>query len=391
MLHFYTAGESHGQALLAFVSGLPAWMPVDVAFINRELYRRQLGYGRGGRQKIEKDDADIFAGVRHGQTIGAPIALRIENRDWANWEKILPVEGLAEGAAAGKDRKSWWRRGRGMRIWRGRRNLIFTMRGMCWSGLRRGRRRRGWRRGRLRNCCCGNLGRRLRAIRFASGIWRWSERRRGRRLQAISGDMESPLRCVDGAVQEGMKAEVDAALKAGNTVGGIFEVVAHNVPVGLGSHAQWDEKLDGRLAQAVMSIQAVKGVEIGAGVSGGGLVWQRSAGRDFLRCGGEESFSGRRIAPAGLEGGITNGAGCRGARVSEADFDAAAGAGDGGHGDEGAGAGGLRALGLVRGAGGGRGWRGDGRTCAGRCFSAKIWRRLPPGDAAEFRQLCPTN
>src|SRR5215468_8493123 len=92
MLRFYTAGESHGQALLAFVSGLPAALPIDVAFINGELYRRQLGYGRGGRQKIEKDRAEIFAGVRRGQTIGAPVALRIENRDWANWEKILPVE-----------------------------------------------------------------------------------------------------------------------------------------------------------------------------------------------------------------------------------------------------------------------------------------------------------
>src|SRR5437773_11577924 len=92
MLRFYTAGESHGQAPLAFISGLPAQMPVDIRFINHELRRRQLGYGRGGRQKIEKDTAEIFAGVRHGKTIGAPIALHIENRDWANWEKILPVE-----------------------------------------------------------------------------------------------------------------------------------------------------------------------------------------------------------------------------------------------------------------------------------------------------------
>src|SRR5258707_1408375 len=96
MLRFYTAGESHGQALLAFVSGLPASLPIDVDFINHELHRRQLGYGRGGRQKIEKDRADIFAGVRHGKTIGAPVALRIENRDWANWEKILPVEDSSE-------------------------------------------------------------------------------------------------------------------------------------------------------------------------------------------------------------------------------------------------------------------------------------------------------
>ena len=102
MLRFYTAGESHGQALLAFLSGLPAGLPIDLEFVNRELHRRQLGYGRGGRQKIEKDRADIFAGVRHGQTIGAPIALRIENRDWANWEKILAVEAYPEDDSAAK-------------------------------------------------------------------------------------------------------------------------------------------------------------------------------------------------------------------------------------------------------------------------------------------------
>jgi chorismate synthase len=102
MLRFYTAGESHGQALLAFISGLPAQMPVDLKFINHELRRRQLGYGRGGRQKIEKDTVDIFAGVRHGKTIGAPIALRIENRDWANWEKFLPVEATGDDSAERK-------------------------------------------------------------------------------------------------------------------------------------------------------------------------------------------------------------------------------------------------------------------------------------------------
>ena len=105
MLCFYTAGESHGQALLAFVSGLPAGLPIDVDVINHELHRRQLGYGRGGRQKIEKDRADIFAGVRHGQTIGAPIAVRIENRDWANWEKFLPVENSPEAQLAAQEKK----------------------------------------------------------------------------------------------------------------------------------------------------------------------------------------------------------------------------------------------------------------------------------------------
>ena len=102
MLRFYTAGESHGQALLAFLSGLPAGLPIDVTAINHELHRRQLGYGRGGRQKIERDSAEIFAGVRHGQTIGAPVALRIENRDWANWEKILSVEASTDPLAGSK-------------------------------------------------------------------------------------------------------------------------------------------------------------------------------------------------------------------------------------------------------------------------------------------------
>ena len=140
MLRFYTAGESHGQALLAFVSGLPASLPINVDFINHELHRRQLGYGRGGRQKIEKDRAEIFAGVRHGQTIGAPIALRIENRDWANWEKVLPVEGGPD--AASDEENVWWRRGRVMQTLRGHRNSIFTMRAIFWSGRRRARRQR---------------------------------------------------------------------------------------------------------------------------------------------------------------------------------------------------------------------------------------------------------
>jgi len=144
------SGESHGQALLAFVSGLPAGVPVDVEAINHELHRRQLGYGRGGRQKIEKDRADIFAGVRHGKTIGAPIALRIENRDWRigkssaggrQFRRRCAVEEVG-GAAAGSCGFGGFAK-----------NLIFMMRGMCWSGLQRGRLRRGWRQARLPGNC----------------------------------------------------------------------------------------------------------------------------------------------------------------------------------------------------------------------------------------------
>jgi chorismate synthase len=303
MLRFYTAGESHGQALLAFVSGLPASLPIDVDFINHELHRRQLGYGRGGRQKIEKDKAEIFAGVRHGKTIGAPVALRIENRDWANWEKALPVEDSPE--LAGQDKK-----------------LVAPRPGHADLA---GSQKFNFHDARyvLERASARETAARVAAAAFAKLLLRqfgteiashtvqvghvklaraasWDE------IRLVSADLESPLRCVDSVAQDKMKAEVDAALKAGDTVGGIFEVIAHNVPVGLGSHAQWDEKLDGRLAQAVMSIQAVKGVEIGAGVTAAGsygsevqdeISYDKSAKR-FRR-------SSNRAG--GLEGGITNG------------------------------------------------------------------------------------
>jgi chorismate synthase len=303
MLRFYTAGESHGQALLAFVSGLPASLPIDVDFINHELHRRQLGYGRGGRQKIEKDKAEIFAGVRHGKTIGAPIALRIENRDWANWEQALPVEDSPD--LAGQDKK-----------------LVAPRPGHADLA---GSQKFNFHDARyvLERASARETAARVAAASFAKLLLRqfgteiashtvqvghvklardasWDE------ILAVSADLESPLRCVDSVAQDKMKAEVDAALKAGDTVGGIFEVIAHNVPVGLGSHAQWDEKLDGRLAQAVMSIQAVKGVEIGAGITAASsygsevqdeISYDKSAKR-FRR-------SSNRAG--GLEGGITNG------------------------------------------------------------------------------------
>jgi chorismate synthase len=303
MLRFYTAGESHGQALLAFVSGLPASLPIDVDFINHELHRRQLGYGRGGRQKIEKDRADIFAGVRHGKTIGAPVALRIENRDWANWEKALPVEDSPD--LAGQDKK-----------------LVAPRPGHADLA---GSQKFDFHDARyvLERASARETASRVAAAAFAKLLLRqfgteiashttqvghikldrkaaWDE------ILAVNADLDSPLRCVDSTTQGKMKAEVDAALKAGDTVGGIFEVIAHNIPVGLGSHAQWDEKLDGRLAQAVMSIQAVKAVEIGAGVTAAGsygsevqdeISYDKSA-RRFRR-------SSNRAG--GLEGGITNG------------------------------------------------------------------------------------
>jgi chorismate synthase len=303
MLRFFTAGESHGQALLAFISGLPATLPVDLEFINHELHRRQLGYGRGGRQKIEKDRADIFAGVRHGKTIGAPVALRIENRDWANWEKILPVGASTESAA--NERKLLAPRP-------GHADLAGSQKFNFHDAryvLERASARETAARvaaGAFAKLLLRELGTEIASHIVQVGHVRLDRPAHWDEIRAACADLESPLRCVDPTVQKRMMTEVDAALKAGDTVGGIFEVVAHNVPVGLGSHAQWDEKLDGRLAQALMSIQAVKGVEIGAGVTAAGsygsevqdeISYDKSAKR-FRR-------SSNRAG--GLEGGITNG------------------------------------------------------------------------------------
>jgi chorismate synthase len=302
MLKFYTAGESHGQALLAFVSGLPAQLRIDVAFINGELHRRQLGYGRGGRQKIEKDQAEIFAGVRHGKTIGAPVALRIENRDWANWEKILPVEASEDDPGTKKL----------VAPRPGHADLAGSQKFNYHDAryiLERASARETAARvaaGAFAKLLLRELGAEIASHTVQVGHVRLDRAAKWEEIRPISNNLESPLRCVDFATEEKMKAEVDAALKAGDTVGGIFEVVAHNIPVGLGSHAQWDEKLDGRLAQAVMSIQAVKGVEIGAGVTAAGsygsevqdeISYDKSAHR----------FHRSSNRAGGLEGGITNG------------------------------------------------------------------------------------
>ena len=303
MLRFYTAGESHGQGLLAFISGLPAALPVDVGFINHELHRRQLGYGRGGRQKIEKDRVDIFAGVRHGQTIGAPIAMRIENRDWANWENILPVE--ATEASIGKEKKLTAPRP-------GHADLAGSQK-FNFHDARYVLERASARETAARVAAGAIAKQLLRALgtEIASHTIQVGHNRLDRKvtwdeIKAINADIDSPLRCVDNALQEKMKAEVDAVLKAGDTVGGIFEVVVHNVPVGLGSHAQWDEKLDGRLAQAVMSIQAVKGVELGSGILAAGSLGSEVMD-EISYDKNAKHFNRSSNRAGGLEGGIANG------------------------------------------------------------------------------------
>ena len=302
MLRFYSAGESHGQGLLAYISGLPAQLPIDIKFINHELRRRQLGYGRGGRQKIEKDTAEIFAGVRHGKTIGAPIALRIENHDWANWEKILPVEGEVDPALERKlvaPRPGHADLAGAQKFDYHDARYVLERASARETAARVGA-------GAFAKLLLREFGTEIASHTIQVGHIRMEKPATWKKIQAVSKDLDSPLRCIDAALQEKMKAEVDLALKNGDTVGGIFEIVAHNVPVGLGSHAQWDEKLDGRLAQALMSVQAVKAVEIGAGVAGAGSFGSEVQDEIFYEK-SERRFRRNTNRAGGLEGGITNG------------------------------------------------------------------------------------
>jgi chorismate synthase len=303
MLRFVTAGESHGQALVAWISGLPAGVPVDLAFVGRELHRRQLGYGRGGRQRIEKDQADILAGVRHGKTIGAPIALRIENRDWKNWEQALPVEETA-GAEDAQRRLTAPRPGHADLPGAQKLNFHDARYILERASARETAARVAV--GALAKLFLREFGAAVLSHTVAVGHARFERQATWDEIAAVCDNLESPLRCVDRDVEGKMIAEVDHVLRAGDSLGGIFEVVARGIPPGLGSHAQWDEKLDAKLARAVMSIQAVKAVEIGSGVSNAasyGSEVQDEIRYDAAR----KRFDRSSNRAGGLEGGITNG------------------------------------------------------------------------------------
>ncbi len=303
MLRFVTAGESHGQALIAWVSGLPAELPVDLDFINGELHRRQLGYGRGGRQKIEKDRVEAISGIRHGQTIAAPIALRVENRDWPNWEKALPVEDVA-GAEEAQRPLTAPRPGHADLAGA----LKFNFHDARYVLERASARETAARTaaGALAKLLLRAFGTEMLSHVIAVGKVALGREATWEEIQAVCANLDSPLRCVDAAAEARMKEEVDRALRAGDSVGGIFEVVAHNVVPGLGSHAQWDEKLDGRLARAVMSIQAVKGVEIGTGVASA-TSYGSEVQDEIHYDAAQKRFRRSTNRAGGLEGGITNG------------------------------------------------------------------------------------
>jgi len=260
MLRFETAGESHGECLVATLTGLPAGVPVSVEAINRELWRRQQGYGRGGRMKIETDRAEIVAGVRHSHTIGSPVAILIRNQDWQNWTQALPVEDV-DGA---EDKRKPVTRPRP-----GHADLAGSIKYNFHDAryiLERASARETAARvavGGLAKALLGEFGIQVLSHVVAVGSARLTRVVEWEEIVLLSRKDEVLLGCVDAEAEARMKDAVDEAYRTGDTVGGVFEVVAHGVPAGLGSHVTWDSRLDGRLAQAIVSMQAVKGVEVG--------------------------------------------------------------------------------------------------------------------------------
>ncbi|MGH9621113.1 MAG: chorismate synthase, partial [Bryobacteraceae bacterium] len=260
MLRFETAGESHGECLVVTLTGLPAGMGVSSEFVNRQLWRRQQGYGRGGRMKIESDRARIVSGVRHSQTIGSPIAMLIENKDWKNWTGILPVE--AQDAEPGKE-KPLQRPRPGHADLAGALKYDFPE---ARYVLERASARETAARvaaGALAKTFLKEFGIEVLSHVVAVGPVQLARPAAWEEIAALAERDEVLLGCVDAETEQRMKEAVDHAYRTGDTVGGIFEIVAHGVPPGLGSHITWDTRLDGRLAQAIVSIQAVKGAEIG--------------------------------------------------------------------------------------------------------------------------------
>src|SRR5271169_5781409 len=303
MLRYFTAGESHGEALLAFLSGLPAGLKVDQAFLDRELWRRQQGYGRGGRMKIERDTAHILSGVRHGMTIGSPIAVLLENKDWKNWQESLPVE---EGDPAKHKRVASPRPGHADLAGALKYNFADARYVLERASARESAARVAI--GSLAKLLAREFGIEVLSHVISVGNASIGEEIAWQRIAPLRERDEVLLNCADAAAELRMKEEVDRVLRTGDSVGGVFEVVAHNVPPGLGTYAQWDERLDALLAAAVMSLQAVKAVEIGSGIQAAHS--PGSAVHDEIGYGESAGFAGftrSRNNAGGIEGGVSNG------------------------------------------------------------------------------------
>ena len=302
MLRFLTSGESHGKGLISVIEGFPANVPVDVSLINSDLKRRMGGYGRGARMKIESDQIEIFSGVRHGSTLGSPIAFIVHNKDWVNWSEIMSAESNPEGAE----------KRRVTRPRPGHADLVGALK-YRFDDMRNVLERSSARETTSRVAVGGFCRLLLREL----GIQIYSHvvsikdiRISSEQLEKVSSDLipkieSSEMRCSDPSLDEAMKKAVDEAIEKGETIGGTFEVRATGVPPGLGSYVHWDRKLDGRLAQAMMSINAIKGVDVGSGLESDPYgsefhdeIFYDEKDRQFFR---------KTNRAGGIEGGTSNG------------------------------------------------------------------------------------
>jgi chorismate synthase len=309
VLRYLTAGESHGPALVAILEGMPSNVPVTAAEINLDLRRRMGGYGRGGRMKIEQDEVEILGGVRHGKTLGSPISLMIRNRDWENWKEVMAPD-AAEGQ--GESEKRTLTRPRP-----GHADLIGGLK-YDHQDLRNVLERASAREtaarvavGSVCKCLLRQFG-----IQVVSHVIEMG----GIRVKTddltpaeiVARAEDSPVRCADPVATQAIVAKVDEARARGTSLGGVFEVLVRDPPVGLGSYVHWDHRLDGRLAQALMSIQAIKGVEIGLGFEMSRRFGSEVQDEIFYQAPGgegaaEKGFYRRTNFGGGLEGGMTTG------------------------------------------------------------------------------------
>jgi chorismate synthase len=298
-LRLITAGESHGPGLTCIVEGMPAGLELSPEDLNRDMARRQLGHGRGGRMKIERDAAEITGGVRHGRTLGGPIALQVANRDYANWEERMNPWPVAELAAEVHLPRP------------GHADLVGTMK-YKHTDVRNILERASARETAARVAGGGVCKAFLRALGVSVHshvIQIASVQAPARELALTEADFaevdRSPVRCLDADVSKAMVKEIDALRKANESLGGVFEVQAFGLVPGLGSHISWEERLDGRLAMAICSIQAIKGAEIGDAFTIAGL--PGSEAHDEIFYSEEQGYFRETNRAGGLEGGMTNG------------------------------------------------------------------------------------
>lgn len=296
MLRYLTGGESHGKGLIGIIEGLPANLKIDINFINNELRRRQMGYGRGGRMKIEKDKVEILSGIRNGKTIGSPITLFIKNRDWENWKDIMSIEetNLGENEIVTRPRP-------------GHADLAGAIK-YNHLDIRNVLERASARETAIR-VAIGSIAKQflkefdIEIYSHVTQIGKIKIESDDISIDKIKNTDNSPLRVIDSELEKKMINEIDKAKKVGDTLGGVFEIIATNIPIGLGSYVNWDRKLDGKIAQGMMSLQGIKGVEIGIGFRAAELFGSQVHDEIYY----DDGYKRYSNNAGGIEGGISNG------------------------------------------------------------------------------------